>query len=103
MNVQELLVVIQHHGHPFDICSEEGDYLHYQVSQGITNRALTAWANERFSTSVTEMTINRILKNQSLFARKDNERPEAKIIRKIVSPIVEEATYKPKVVTYMWG
>ena len=26
MNVQELLVVIQHHGHPVDIFSEEEDH-----------------------------------------------------------------------------
>lgn len=67
--------------------------LHYQASPGITNRALTGWANERFSTSVTEMTVSRILKNQSLFAGKGKERPEAKRIRKIVSHVVEEATY----------
>jgi hypothetical protein len=52
--------------------------LHYQASPGITNCALTGWANQRFSTSVTEMTISRILKNQSLFAGKGKERPEAK-------------------------
>lgn len=67
--------------------------LHYQASPGITNLALTGWANERFSTSVIEMTISRILKNQSLFAGKGKERPEGKRIRKIVSHVVEEATY----------
>lgn len=67
--------------------------LHYQASPGITNRALIGWANERFSTSVTEMTVSRILKNQSLLAGKGKERPEAKRVRKIVSPVVEEATY----------
>ena len=67
--------------------------LHYQASPGITNRAFTGWANERFSTSITEMTLNRILKSQSLFAGKGKERPEAKIIRKIVSHVVEKATY----------
>jgi hypothetical protein len=67
--------------------------LHCQASPGITNCALTGWADERFSTSVAEMTVSRILKNQALLAGRGKERPEAKRVRKSVSPVVEEATY----------
>ena len=65
--------------------------LPYQVSPGIINCAFIGWANERFSTSIIDMTVSRIFDNQSLFAEKGKESPDAKIIDKIVSHVVEDA------------
>jgi hypothetical protein len=69
--------------------------LHHEEDAEMTNRALTAWANQRFNTSVSEMTISRLLKKKEVYLQASGRAagPAAKRVRKPNCPEVEEATY----------
>ena len=47
--------------------SQRLEIILYHVSAAISNHALTSWTNQKFGTSMSEMTISRLLKNESLY------------------------------------
>ena len=65
----------------------------YHASTPISNRSLTLWANEKFSTSVSEMTISRLLKNKALYLDRVIDKPNSMRVCKVLSSIVERATF----------
>lgn len=65
----------------------------YHASAPISNRSLTLWANEKFSTSVNEMTISRLLKNKALYLGRVTDKPNSMRARKVLSSPVERATF----------
>ena len=65
----------------------------YHASAPISNRWLTLWANEKFKTFVSEMTIPRVLKNKALYLGRVTDKPNSMRARKVLSPVVEQATF----------
>ena len=48
---------------------------------------------EKFSTSVSEMTISRLLKHKALYLGRVTDKPNSMRARKVLSPVVEQATF----------
>ena len=65
----------------------------YHAIAPISNRSLTLWANEKFSTSVSEMTISRLLKNKALYLDRVTDKPNSMRAHKVLSLAVERATF----------
>ena len=65
----------------------------YHASAPISNRSLTLWANEKFGTYVSEMTISRLLKNKALYLGRVTDKPNSMKARKVLSPVVKQATF----------
>ena len=73
--------------------AQRREIITYHASAPISNRSLTLWANEKFSTSVSEMTISRLLKNKASYLGRVIDKPNAMRARKVLSPAVERATF----------
>ena len=60
----------------------------------ISKKALTEWANVKFGTFVSHMTIRRLLKHKTLLTTFDvGHMAHSKGIRKVQCPQVEQATF----------
>lgn len=73
--------------------AQRREIIMYHASAPSSNRSLTLWAKEKFSTSVSEMTISRRLKNKILYLGRVIDKPNSMRACKVLSNAVERATF----------
>ena len=68
---------------------------HHVAGHKLTQKALTDWANAKYETSVSAMSIGKVLKKKEFLCKQDvGQFGEKRRLKKVQCPPVEDATFK---------